>query len=49
MADLPVNAPNLLLDKDVRHFREFGTILAEADAPVVRPELAKLSTENRRQ
>jgi hypothetical protein len=45
MADLPVKTAKLLLDNVLRHLRESGTILAQADAPVFVPKLAKLSTE----
>ena len=46
MADFPVKTPKLLLDNVLRRFHESGTGPAEADAPVVCPELANLSTEN---
>jgi hypothetical protein len=45
MADFQVKAAKLLLRNVLRHFRENGTGPAEADAPVVRPELANLDTE----
>jgi hypothetical protein len=41
MADLQVKAVKLLLHNVLRNFRDNGTSPAEADAPVVRPELAK--------
>jgi len=45
MADLQVEAAKLLPHNVLRHFDENGTVPAEADAPVVCPELAKLITE----
>ena len=46
MANFPVMTPKLLIHNVLRHFRENGTSPAEADAPVVCPEPAKLITEN---
>ncbi len=41
MPDFPAKTPKWLPHNNLRHFRESGTVPAEADAPVVCPEPAK--------